>query len=356
MRRPEEAQATHPAAVQALSHWSIEAVGWALLPQGNINESHLVQTIDGDRFVLQRVSEIFDPRVCRDIQQVTKHLKAKGLNSPQVVESREGGASAEVEGQTWRLSTWVPGRVFKRVEASWQAEEAGRALAAFHRGMADYARPFEARRLGVHDSPAHLAGLEAAVAQGQDAPRREEIVPVAEAILEFWRATPRLELGPERVVHGDPKLANLVFEEHRDRWAAWIDLDTVGPMALALELGDAFRSWCQPAGEDTEGQFERPVFEAGCRGYAAGCLWPEEASKQLVLAVETISIELAARFCRDAFECRYFGWDARRFPDASAHHLARARSQLAFALSVRSSAAPAQEACERTFHGKASGP
>jgi len=340
-----------PAAQVAVAHWTIVPRSWRPLPQGNINESHLVEAQDGGRYVLQRVSKIFDPRVCRDIQRVTAHLTQKGLTSPRIVPTAEGEASATADGATWRLSTWVPGRVFARVAAPWQAQEAGRALAAFHGAMQDFDTPFEARRLGVHDTPVHMSGLASAVNDCVDAPRRAEALPVAEAIAGFWDDMPHLDATPERVVHGDPKLANLVFAEDEDVWRAWIDLDTVGRMALPLELGDAFRSWCQPAGEDAEGRFDLEVFEAGCRGYAQAC--PEElapeAKAQLVRATEHIAIELAARFCRDAFELRYFGWDSTRFPDAGAHHLARARSQLAFARAVREARKEAEARCAAAF-------
>lgn len=339
------------AARAALERWALRPRAWESLPQGNINESHLVKAEDGERYVLQRISKFFDPRVCRDIQRVTAHLTQKGLRSPRIVPTADGEASATVNRETWRLSTWVPGRVFARVEAPWQALEAGRALATFHGAMDDFDAPFEARRLGVHDSPAHMAALEEAMETCRDAPRRSETLPVAGAILEFWAETPALAETPDRIVHGDPKLANLVFAAEEDTWLAWIDLDTVGRMALPLELGDAFRSWCQPAGEDAEGNFELEIFEAGCRGYAEACLsrLAEEAGAQLVRATERIGIELAARFCRDALELRYFGWDPTRFPDAGAHHLARARSQLAFARAVRADRDEAEARCAAVF-------
>ena len=51
-------------------------------------------------------------------------------------------------------------------------------------------------------------------------------------------------------MHGDPKISNLMFARDSDRGLCLIDLDTLGPMPIALELGDALRSWCNPAAED----------------------------------------------------------------------------------------------------------
>ena len=49
----------------------------------------------------------------------------------------------------------------------------------------------------------------------------------------------------------------------------------------------------------------------------------------------TVPAELAARFCADAYEDSYFGWDASRYPSRRAHNLARARSQLRLSQAVR---------------------
>ena len=51
---------------------------------------------------------------------------------------------------------------------------------------------------------------------------------------------------------------------------ALIDLDTVGPMALAAELGDAWRSWCNPAGEDEpeKARFDIELFRSSLSGFA----------------------------------------------------------------------------------------
>ena len=108
-----------------------------------------------------------------------------------------------------------------------------------------------------------------------------------------------------------------------------IDLDTVAPMPLHLELGDAWRSWCNPKGEDeTEAQFDLDVFEASVHGYAeAGPTLEAEERDALVFGVEVISLELAARFLADALNESYFGWNAERFATAGEHNLARARGQ-----------------------------
>jgi hypothetical protein len=109
-------------------------------------------------------------------------------------------------------------------------------------------------------------------------------------------------------------------------------------MPIPVELGDAFRSWCSPQGEEAESPFKISFFKAGLLGWLSeiGDLPFEEELTAIAPTVEVIALELASRFCADALEESYFRWDKDRYPNACAHNLARTRSQLALARSVRS--------------------
>jgi len=93
-----------------------------------------------------------------------------------------------------------------------------------------------------------------------------------------------------------------------------------------------------PRGEDAgSAHFELPIFAAAIRGFRGVadpvCTAAERTS--IVNGLETVCIELAARFAVDAFDDKYFGWDPARFPSRRVHNLVRARGQLALGLSVR---------------------
>jgi hypothetical protein len=108
---------------------------------------------------------------------------------------------------------------------------------------------------------------------------------------------------------------------------------------MAFELGDAMRSWCNPHGEDAGAvRFDLPIFKAAIAGFRAEAddLLTQDERVSIVTGLETVCIELAARFAVDVFEDRYFGWDAARFPSRRAHNLVRARGQLALGVQVRS--------------------
>lgn len=311
---------------------------------GLINQTFQVECPEG-RFALQRVNPIFGVEVNADIEAVTVHVAARGLPTPRLVRTEAGAAAHEVEGEVWRILTWLDGHCFDTLQTPAMARSAGELLGRFHAALADFDAEFRHQRLGVHDTPAHLAGLASALESHTGHPDHARIAPLGDAILEAAAALPPLPLERERVVHGDPKISNLLFTPE-GTGLALVDLDTVARMPVALELGDALRSWCNPAGEDAvEVRFDLTTFEAAAEGYlgAAGATLSPEERGSLAVAARTITLELAARFCRDALEDRYFGWNADRYPSRSEHNRVRAQAQLALALdlSARSDAAEA---------------
>jgi len=329
------------------------AAGAAVRPLGAglINHTYLVEGTDG-RFVLQRLHAIFAPEVNEDIEAVTRHLQARGQLTPLLVRTRAGALWQAYDGATWRALTWVDGVALGRIGNAAQAREAGAVLARFHLALSDLRHEFRHARHGVHDTARHLGNLRSALARHAAHPRFRAIEPLAHRILAAAGTLPPLPDTPLRAVHGDPKASNVLFAEDRRRALCMVDLDTLARMRLPLELGDAFRSWCNPAGEDeVHATFSLELFEGSIAGYATEAHdLPDAAEREaLVTATETICLELAARFCADALEERYFGWDERRFATRGEHNEVRAASQLAAAASLAEQRTAAQAVVRRAF-------
>ena len=313
----------------------VRAWGWtedqvAPLAGGLINQTYVVRAAQPIA-VLQRLHPVFGPAVNLDIEAVTAHLAARGMETPQLIRTLDGQPYLEHEGFVWRALTWVDGETVHRVPDPAWAEAGGVLVGRFHRAVADLTHRYHFARAGVHDTAAHLAKLRALVDSGGD-PEAEQLgAEILACVL------PALPAQPLRHVHGDLKISNLLFRREPLRGAALVDLDTVGMGTMAFEIGDAMRSWCNPHGEDAgHVHFELPIFAAaiaGFRGEADRLVTPDE-KRAIVIGLETVCIELAARFCVDVFEDRYFGWDPARFPSRRAHNLVRARGQLALGRQV----------------------
>jgi Ser/Thr protein kinase RdoA (MazF antagonist) len=326
----------HEIQTEVLPRWP----GWAgarveTLPGGLINRTYLVEH-GGARAVLQRVSPIFSPAIQDNIRAVVERLAAAGLTTPRLVPT-EGGAlcvPARDGAGVWRLLTHVAGVGFDVVSSPAQARAAGALIARFHAALDGIDHPFAGMRAGVHDTPRHLARLAEAVGAHPGHRLAGEVRALAEEILAAAAALPALPALAPRICHGDLKFNNVLFAgsapADRERAVCLIDLDTVGPLSLAYELGDAWRSWCNRAGEDVpEAALDLAIFEASLAGYRDGWARPLPAAERdgLLLGVEWVSLELAARFAADALAESYFGWNPARFSGRGEHNLVRARGQ-----------------------------
>jgi len=299
----------------------------APIAQGLINQTYLVEG-SGTRYVLQRVNPIFDPAIHENIAAVTRHLVSKGLVTPELVPTDEGALWTEADG-CWRVLTFVEGRAHDRATRAQQLVSAGRLVGRFHAALSSLTHDFVGVRLGVHDTVAHLARLRQALDQRPDHALYDRVAPLGERLLEAAAYLPSLPDAPRQPSHGDLKLSNLLFDGGEA--VSLIDLDTLGPMALAHELGDAFRSWCNPMYEDDRGRprFAVDFMAASWRGYVEGLgREPTDAERAAArVGVEHVCLELAARFAADALLESYFGWDPDRHPTRGHHNLVRARGQ-----------------------------
>ena len=305
---------------------------------GLINRTWYVRSTTGDPLVLQRVNAIFAPETNADIDVVTRHLHSRGLLTPALVPTQAGAPWLEFGGAVWRVLTRIDGIIHDSTESPARAAEAGRILAEFHAALSDLEHRFANSRLGVHDTERHLANLRSTLAAQTAHGRYRPIARLAAEVEKLAAELTRPQQAPNRIVHGDPKLENIIFDAGSERALCMIDLDTLTTMPAAIELGDALRSWCNPAAEDSvDAEFSIDLFEAAVAAYAAASdrLLEEAEWRSIPDAAFAIAVELAARFCADAFAGNYFAWDRRRYASAAEHNEARTRAQLAVAAGMR---------------------
>ncbi len=313
--------------------------------RGLINETYLVQRggalvqgsgalASGDDaapgFILQRVNPIFSPAIHENIRAVTEHLAAKGLETPRLLPTRDDRLYLDL-GQEgcWRLMTRVPGESFDQVRSAEQARAAGALVARFHSALNDLRHCFRPLGIELHNTPAHLANLQSALRAHVDHPLHGDVKRLAESIAPAFNTWEDLGELPLRPAHGDLKFNNLLFRAEREP-VALIDLDTLSPLPLMIELGDAWRSWCNPSGEEeAEVVLDLGIFASSLEGYLGALEFEIKAAERRSLAfgIERLSLELAARFAADALQESYFAWDRERFETAGAHNFARARRQ-----------------------------
>ncbi len=319
---------------------------------GLINRTYLIEHA-GYKSILQKVNPIFAPSVHKDIEAITSHMASQGMLTTRIIPNKKGELySIDSEGGVWRQLSYLEGITIQKVSEPGIAFAAGALVAKFHRAVSTLEHQFYFSRPGAHDTPMHLKRLQDAVQSHQKHQNYERAAKMSEEILSMASRLSSLPKEPQRIIHGDLKISNLLFSPDLKQATAILDLDTMAHSTIPIELGDAFRSWCNPGGEDVGAVVFLPEFlEASLKGYAdeARHFLTSEEREALVLGTQTISLELSARFCADALHENYFGWDQSRFATRGEHNLVRAQSQLTLARSIESQRKNLEEIVKKAF-------
>jgi Ser/Thr protein kinase RdoA (MazF antagonist) len=267
---------------------------------------------------------------------------------PRLIPARDGRHYwIDPGGDFWRAVTFIEdARSFGAIQDAGHAREVGFALGMFHALVSDLPPGTLAVTLeGFHVTPCYLERYDAIFA-GRPVPRRAEVDYCRHAVDQGRAAARVLEearargLLPPRVVHGDPKVDNVLLDRASGRAVSLIDLDTVQPGLLHHDVGDCLRSCCNPLGEETErwesARFEPDLCRAFLQGYGAParvCLGEVER-RFLYDAVRLIPFELGLRFFTD-----YLEGDVYFKVQHPEHNLARALVQFRLAESVEAQGA-----------------
>ncbi len=325
------------------------------LGRGLINDSFLVRTATG-RWVLQRLNgQVFpDPEgIMANLARLDAHLARQprlDLVWPTLRTVASGATWTRDEaGATWRMMSHLPGEPLTAITTPGQAAEVGRLLGEFHRAVADL-EPAHLRVTlpGFHVTPAYLRQFDRVLAagvpprvQGTEALRSD---PDLEEALDFLARrreglaevedARQAGLIPERVVHGDPKLDNLLFDATGQGAVALIDLDTVQPGLTLHDIADCLRSCCNRQGETAQPAaigFDLVVCRPLLATYATasqGLLNPTEIAL-LYPAIRLLPLELGLRFLTDHLHGnRWFR------VTAPGQNLARAKVQFALVAAI----------------------
>lgn len=305
------------------------------IDEGLINDTWCVG--DPAEAILQRVNPIFGGDVHLDIDAITTHLAKRGMETPRLLPTASGSLfHRDEEGRIWRAMTFVDGVTWARCQSPEMAYEAGALVARWHRALDDFPHVFHFKRLGVHDTVAHMEKLEGGLRTHGMHRLFSRVEPLAEEVLRQWERWEGCLENPLRIAHGDLKLSNLRFSE-AGKGVSLLDLDTMGRLSLDVEMGDAWRSWCNRSGENDAGAgFDLSLFEASVVGYCSEKGFSPAERETLPGGVERISLELASRFLFDALEESYFGWDERIASTRGEHNLIRGEGQLDLARSLSS--------------------
>ena len=297
----------------------------------------------GDDHVVQRLHPIFGAKVNEDIATLTVALRDAGVPVPRLCPCGDGRPYVELDQAhdttvrgVWRVMTLLPGNTVHRLRNASQARSAARMVGRFHHALAEVEHEFAFTRPGAHDTDAHMQSVVDAIVEQPLHPLAGDVRRLATELRRLWARWSGPTSLPKRICHGDWKVSNLLFDDAGEACGV-IDLDTMAHLELDIELGDALRSWCNRAPEDSNSAvFDAAIFASAVVGYieTMGAHLTDDELAAIVPGLQRICLELSARFGADALRESYFGWNPDVAESRGQHNLMRAQGQLDLARQV----------------------
>lgn len=319
---------------------------------GHINDSYCAAfDVNGRiaRFLVQRINRrIFkQPQLLMEnIQRVTDHVAEQIRDDPDrdrrvltLIPERDGKLwHVDEEGEFWRAYRFIErAHTYDTVQSPEQAFHAAKAFGQFQRMLVTLPAPRLHETIpDFHHTPKRLEAFLRALdvdPRNRAAEARAEIAYLLEhAALARVLTDARL---PERTIHADTKINNVLLDDVTGEGLCVIDLDTVMPGLSLHDFGDMVRTATSPAAEDerdiSQVTMRIPMFEALVRGYlisTADFLSAQEKTL-LVAAGKLIVYEQALRFLTDFLLGDPYYKIARE-----AHNLDRTRTQVRLLMSI----------------------
>jgi Ser/Thr protein kinase RdoA (MazF antagonist) len=325
---------------------------------GNINDTFLVTLDSGTEkyFLLQRINtHVFQqPKlIMSNMRTFTEHVRQRLQKQPIAPDRRwdvpcvlltEDDRDYYIDDRDnfWRAIGFIDSsQTFDNIQNLEHAKEVGYALGTFHHLVSDLNADRLADTLeGFHITPLYLRDYDRilATANASTSPEVDYCFQFIDRrrawayVLEDAKTQAKL---PMRLIHGDPKINNIVIDTNTGKAAGMIDLDTIKPGLIHYDLGDCLRSGCNPLGEETEHwedvRFDTDLAKAILQGYCsqAGAFLTENDYEYIYDAIRLIAFELGLRFFTDYLAGNvYFKAKYRE------HNLARALVQFKLTKSI----------------------
>ena len=308
---------------------------------GHINETYLVVTESGRRYILQKISNRAFPDVAglqENIAAVTEFLHTQTSDpygALTLIPTDEGKSYLHwAENSDWRVYDFIEGAVcLQKPETAEDFYQSAIAFGTFQQQLADFpAHTLHETIKNFHNTPDRFRIFKEVLAKDVMG-RAKDVQPEIEFALaheEFGgRLMGLLKEGklPLRVTHNDTKLNNVMLSESERKPMCVIDLDTTMPGLSAYDFGDSIRFGAATAAEDetdlSKMEMDLDLFRIFTRGFLTACpgLTAEER-KALPLGAMTMTLECGVRFLTDYLDGdHYFGIHR---PD---HNLDRCRTQ-----------------------------
>lgn len=317
-----------------------------VLRRGHIHDTFISswEVESGDRrYLHQRINgEVFRdiPGLMHNIESVTRHLRAKGggeqeLQTLELVHARDGAAYVESESGAWRTYHFIEGAASRDLcDGPEQASAVAHAFGWFHASLSDldpkglcetiprfFSSTYRLEQLASAIGADCSGRASSCGPEIEFAMQRSEMARLVDEHLVAGR-------WPERVIHGDTKLNNILFDVVTEKPRCIVDLDTCMPGFALYDFGDLVRFTAATAAEDERDldkvEMDLELYRALAGGYletASSFLTPDEI-EFMPFSARLVTWTIGVRFLAD-----HLAGDTYFKVVRDGHNLDRARVQ-----------------------------
>ncbi len=327
---------------------------------GHINDTYLASYQQGNitvRYIHQRINHrVFKKPVelMHNVSTVINHQKKKlslveksdiSSNCLNLIHAQDGKPYYhDVEGNYWRTYYFIENTCsFDIIQSPQQAYEMAKTFGQFQKMLEDLPdHQLKETIPDFHNTPKRFDDFTRVLSRDRhnrahDCQNEIEFVLKHQNITHTLLKLHKQERIPQRIIHNDTKLNNILFDQNTQKGRCVIDLDTVMPGLTLYDFGDMIRTSTNPMAEDEQDlskvHAQMDIFEALTRGYLEatdGLLTPIEKS-YLVFSGKLLTLELGIRFLTDHLDGDLY------FPvSRKAHNLDRCRAQFKLMESIES--------------------
>lgn len=289
-----------------------------VLGEGNINDTFLASSAK-QALVLQRINSRVFPhpeRLIHNLRLVSEHLQSHTEQEGQrwqdtiLIPTLSGESSVrDEEYNLWRALSYIDNTIsVEKVQTTLQASQTGWALGRFHKKLSGLkVQQLKIPLPGFHFLSSYLDKYDALTQPDTSSRNMQLCIKSIErnrtAALSLERAADNGEISTT-IIHGDPKIGNILFDQKTGKAVSIIDLDTIGPGFFQHDIGDCLRSICNRGGESnlvSTTEFDMALCQATLKGYLgeAGKLLTAVDLEYIYDGIRAITFELGLRFFTD---------------------------------------------------------
>jgi Ser/Thr protein kinase RdoA (MazF antagonist) len=301
--------------------FSTSVLDIAPLGNGLINDTFWVKT-ESMQFVMQRINSTVFPKplhIMDNLLQLNQHLqqnpnRSVKLKIPALLKTlAHNDFYLDEQNNCWRAMEYIENTECLEVLANEaQAQQVGLVLGYFHCLLSDLIPSQLHDTLpGFHIAPEYLKSYQRVLTTAFVQSEPDSLY-CAEFIARYKHLAVGLEAAKAqglltlRVIHGDPKLNNFLFDKACKKIISLIDLDTIKPGLVHYDIGDCLRSCCHKLGSN---EFDLELCAIILESYLseAGAFFSAYDYDYLYTAIQVLPFELGLRFYTDFLDGnRYF--------------------------------------------------